>query len=167
SVRGFSTKKGMLNLDAKANESLKTVVKEILRSDIGVPFSQTFIEKRVDSTLGEIAIASPDEVKATIAIQIGNLVATLSKAEIEDYNITVPVSGVKVWPHDRVFKVGKCLVYSLVNRQETKWLGMIMQHREISHLLKTEPPGGSAHWIKTTVRSTPEDYEKREEIANH
>ncbi len=162
SVRAFSTKNGILSLDAKANTSLKTVANEIVRSDIGVSFSQTFIEKRVDSTLAEIALASPDEVKTVISTQIRNLVTSLYKAEIKEYKVTVPVSGVKVWSHDRVFKVGKCWVYSLANHQEIKWLSIIAQHREISHLLKTETPGGSEHWIKTVVRSTPDDSQNAE-----
>jgi hypothetical protein len=165
-VRGFVTTKGMLDLDFEAHNSLKTIVDEIQRSSLGGRFSRAFIEKRVDWTLAEIAGTSSDKVKAAIQSQVKKLVESLSNEEIKEYSITVPVTGVRVWPPSHVFKVGKCSVYSLANPQETRWLGKILQDRGVSHLLKFEPPGGSEHWIKTVVKSAEEDSEKREEAAN-
>ncbi|MGA3296266.1 MAG: hypothetical protein ABSD41_02340 [Candidatus Bathyarchaeia archaeon] len=165
-VRGFGTKNGMLNLNLKAHESLKKIVDELQKTELGNSFSRTFIKKRVDSTLAEIVAARSDQLKAVISKQVRDLVDSLSKTAVEEYAITVPVSGVTVWPHSRVFKVGRCSIYSLANFKEARWLGMIQNG--ISELLKSKskPPGGSEHWIKTIVRSAPEDSEKREEIAN-
>jgi hypothetical protein len=164
-VRGFGTKNGMLNLNLKAHESLKKIVDELQKTELGNSFSRTFIKKRVDSTLAEIVAARSDQLKAVISKQVRDLVDSLSKTAVEEYAITVPVSGVTVWPHSRVFKVGRCSIYSLANFKEARWLGMIQNG--ISELLKSKskPPGGSEHWIKTIVRSAPEDSEKREEIA--
>ena len=165
-IRMFGTKKGTLSLDEKADKSVRAIVTKIEQSDLGDLFSRSHIEKQVDSVLAEVAAVPSNEVKAVITAQVRNLVDSLSKAQIQEHRITVPVSGVSVWPHDRIVKVGKCWVYSLANHQESKWLGMIMAHKESSHLLKFSPPGGSEHWIKTIVRAVPEDTEKLEEAAN-
>lgn len=166
-VRAFSTKRGMLSLDEKADNSVRAIVTKIEQSDLGELFSRSYIEKQVDSVLAEIATVPSNEVKAVITAQVRNLVDSLSKAQIQERRITVPVSGVRVWPHDRIVKVGKCWIYNLANRQESKWVSMRMAHKESSRLLESSPPGGSTHWIKTVVRAVPADTEKLEETANH
>jgi hypothetical protein len=165
-VRAFGTKGGMLNLEERADNSLRAIVTEIEQSDLGEMFSRSYIERRVDSVLAEIAGLASGEVKAVIAVQVKDLVDSLSKAQVQEHKITVPVAGVRLWPHDRIVKVGKCWIYNLANNQESKWLGMIMSHKEGSDLLKFSPPGGSDHWIKTLVQAVPEDSEKLEEMAN-
>jgi hypothetical protein len=104
-------------------------------------------------------------IKSAISAQVQSLVITLTGTQLEEYMVTMPVSGVRVSPPLLVAKAGRCWIYDIANHQESKWLAMVAKSKKISHVLKFTPPGGSRYWIKTIVNAAEDDAEKREESA--
>ena len=154
-----------MNLDEKAAKSLEAIVKEIANSGRGDAYSSAFIEEQVNDVVSKLAGLPSAQIKSAITLQVQSLVTTLTQTQLEEYKVTMPVSGVRVWPHLSVVKVGRCQIYSLANHKENRWLGKLALNKKISHFLKFSPPGGSQYWIKTTVRAAKDDSEKREELA--
>jgi hypothetical protein len=161
----FGSSRGWINLDSKATKSLEAIVTALHDSTLGDLYSASYLKKQVISVVQRVAGLPSVEIKQTIKDNVKNLVTNLPNPALKEQMITVPISGVSLWPHDYSVKVGNCLIYSLGKHEETKWLGMVMKNKEISQLLKLEPPGGSKHWIKTVVRAVEGDDEKREEVA--
>jgi hypothetical protein len=163
--RAFMSDKGWINLDSKAVKSLEAIVTELHGSTLNDFYSTSYLQKQVISVIQRIAGLPSVEIKKAINDNAQNLVTNLLNTAPKEQRITVPISGVSLWPDNYSVRVGNCLIYSLGNHIETKWFAMVVGDKEISHLLKLEPPGGSKIWIKTIVRVAEGDDEKREEVA--